>query len=170
MKLLAVGDSSLLTPNPVLILSVQTANQSESTSCTWFGTGISRARPFLAGYLLGLLLLVVPAVGHAEVMDKEPAVSAVWLWAVLGGASGASAWAVRWWLGLPISVVVGLLFASVWGELTDPFVGPAIRAEAGMGYVWNVMGATATTLALHVLGALVGRRHRRLLTRKHPAA
>jgi len=101
-------------------------------------------------------------------MDKEPAVSAVWYWAVLGGVIGASAWSVRWWLGLPISVFVGLLFARIWSELTDPFVGPAIRAEAGTGYVWNVVGATATALALHLLGALIGRRRQH--TRKHTAA
>ena len=117
--------------------------------------------------LLCLLLFAVPALAHAEVMDKEPAVSTVWLWAVLGGVIGASAWSVRWWLGLPTSVIVGVLFAGIWSELTDRFVGPAIRAEAGTGYVWNVVGASATAGALHLFGALIGRR--RQSTRKYTA-
>jgi hypothetical protein len=64
-------------------------------------------------------------------------------------------------MGLPISAMVGLLLAVVWTEVADPVVGPAIRAEAGMGYVWNAAGATVTAAVLHVLGALAGRRQRR---------
>jgi hypothetical protein len=106
--------------------------------------------------LLGLLLLTLPTLAHAEVMDKEPAVSVVWGWAIFGGVLGASAWSVRWWLGLPISAVVGLRLAGVWSEIADPHVGVAILAEAGEGYLWSIAGANVTAAALHVLGAIVG--------------
>jgi hypothetical protein len=95
-------------------------------------------------------------------MDKEPTLSLVWAWALFGGALGASAWFVRWWLGFPIATVVCLFFVGHWVELADPFVGPAIRAEAGASYYWHSAAATAVVIIFHAVGALVGHRRRRL--------
>jgi hypothetical protein len=118
--------------------------------------------------VVGLLVLALPTAGHAEVMDKEPAVSLVWAWALFGGVVGASAWAVRWWLGLPLTAVLAVLLGGIWSEIADPVVGPAIRAEVGAGYIWNAAAATITAACMHVLGALVGHRWRRV--RKSKAA
>ena len=44
-------------------------------------------------------------------------------------------------------------FVGLWSELSDPFVGPAIRAEAGATYVTTVTSATAVATALVLCGA-----------------
>lgn len=104
--------------------------------------------------LVGLLVLMLPASAQAEVMDKEPAPSLIWASAIVAGVVGMQLWRTRWWLGLPASIAATLLFARVWAEILDPFVGPAIRAEAGIGYIESTAAATMLVAVLHVLGAL----------------
>jgi len=101
---------------------------------------------------------MLPAPAQAEVMDKEPASSLIWASAIVAGVVGMQLWRTRWWLGLPASIVATVLFSRVWAEITDPFVGPAIRAEAGIGYVESAAAATMLVAVLHVLGALHWRR------------
>lgn len=97
---------------------------------------------------LVVLLVAVPAVAHAEVMDKEPSVSQIWAWALLGGAALALTWRIRAWLGAVVTALVALFFRDLWSEITDPAVGPAIRAEAGDGYVTSATLATLIVVLL----------------------
>ncbi len=94
----------------------------------------------------------------AEVMDKElslPAVLALFLGIA---AVGYLLTRFRRWL-LPVPLLAAGFFA--WGqvgELRDPFVGPAIRAEAGMDYVILSYSVMLIAIALPLLGAAHGRR------------
>jgi len=94
----------------------------------------------------------------AEVMDKEPSLPFV-LALFLGIAvMGYLLTRYRRWL-LPIPLLAAGFFA--WGqvgELQDPFVGPAIRAEAGMSYVILSYAVMLCAIALPIVGAAHRRR------------
>jgi hypothetical protein len=76
--------------------------------------------------LIGFLGSAIPV--WAEVMDKEPTVTANWTWAVFSAVLAVIAWRWRWWVGAIVSTLAltGIFF--MYQEITDPFVGPAIRA------------------------------------------
>lgn len=101
-----------------------------------------------------VLVIVTPAVAWAEVMDKEPAPVEVWAWAVCGGVAAGLAWNLRAWLGALATAALARFFITLWSELADPFVGPAIRAETGTTYLTTVGCATAVATALVLGGAL----------------
>ena len=108
------------------------------------------------------MLTLMPTLVWAEVMDKEPTLPQLWLVGVLWGFAGFFAWRRHLALG---ALVTLLGFPLVWGfhwELTDGYVGPAIRREAGEAYVVQAYLSMGLCLALHLLGAACQfRRHRR---------
>src|SRR5262245_40394120 len=95
---------------------------------------------------------VTPNLAVAEVMDKEPTLAVTWTWALLGGVVGLVGWHFRWWAGAGLAVLPAAYFALLHLELTDPHVGRAIVAEAGLGYLFWSYGAVATFLVLHLTG------------------
>jgi hypothetical protein len=78
-----------------------------------------------------------------EVMDKEPAISEVWLQAAAFAILGALAARYRPWALLVVLPLAALFLGTPLTEVRDPHVELAIRAEAGAGYVWQVYAATA---------------------------
>jgi hypothetical protein len=104
------------------------------------------------------LLCAVPVTAFAEVMDKEPTIGEVWLLAL--GASVVAFVACRWkpWLALVTAPYPLLYLASFVSEITDPYVGPAIRAEAGLSYIFWCSGAFAVVAAAHIGGIVLSRR------------
>jgi hypothetical protein len=114
--------------------------------------GNIRYQPWIS-WCAFVLVVVTPTVAWAEVMDKEPAVVEIWAWAICGGAAAGVAWNVRAWLGALATVALARFFVTLWSELFDPFVGPAIRAEAGTTYVTTVASATFVATALVLCGA-----------------
>lgn len=107
------------------------------------------ARPCI-GWIVGLTW---PCVALAEVMDKEPSLRTLWTNALLIGVAGAVAWAWRTWSGVIMSLVALWFALSVVTRFTDPWVGPAILAEAGRGYLVQSYAAVLACVALHTLGA-----------------
>jgi hypothetical protein len=97
-------------------------------------------------------------------MDKEPTLLAIWTWALFGGVLGALGWRFRWWAGAALAVLPAVYFIGRHFELSDPYLGPAIVAEAGRRYVLFSYGAVAVFTLLHVAGWLLFRR------RKHVAS
>ncbi len=108
---------------------------------------MTRATALIAA-IFALLLLAAPA--WAEVMDKEPTRAGLWLTAVVVSAAGLVAWRWKGWAGAVVSVV-GLPW--VWSfhwELVDPWVGPAIRHEAGPEYVRQAYASMMLCTLAHV--------------------
>jgi hypothetical protein len=71
----------------------------------------------------------------AEIGDKVP--TAGKLWAVAAFLSVAGFVLCRW---SRVAAIIVLPFAALWGtavilELRDPYIGPAILEELGLGYV-----------------------------------
>jgi hypothetical protein len=114
-----------------------------------------------------VLLIVTPTAAWAEVMDKEPAPVEIWAWAICGGAAAGVAWNVRAWLGALATAALARFFITLWSELSDPFVGPAIRAETGTTYLTTVACATAVATALVLGGAFRAFRRARRVRREN---
>ena len=82
------------------------------------------------------LLALVPALGCAEVMDKEFSLGAVLLWGLIGGALMFFAARLKPLLLLVVAPAIGLFFFGHLSELTDLYVGPAVKIEAGQFYIF----------------------------------
>lgn len=101
-----------------------------------------------------VLLLTLPAA--AEVMDKEPTLSEIWLSALLASASS-------WIVGRfspPLAFLVLVPALPVLGavlECHDRFVGPAILREAGFAYFFQAHMALVLIPGMFLAG-LSGRR------------
>jgi len=98
---------------------------------------------------------------YAEVMDKEPTVAANWMTALAGGGAAVIAWRWRWWLGAAVSAFALALVYTMYLEITDPSVGPAIRQEAGQSYITQYYWSAAVAVALHMIAAYSGLKARR---------
>jgi hypothetical protein len=107
--------------------------------------------------LVSVVLLTAVNV-HAEVMDKEPTLARIWTFALAFGVVGAAAWRWNRWAGAVVSLASVPFALSVCAEFMDPFVGPAILAEAGRMHI--VLGCLAIVACgvLHVAGAWLGGR------------
>jgi hypothetical protein len=90
--------------------------------------------------VLGLVLL--------EVMDKEWTVPQMWASFLFLGL--AAALLARWSViaSLCVGVLIVLIAMGQHAELTDPYVGPAIRREAGDAYFVHSYVAMAVALAM----------------------
>jgi hypothetical protein len=101
---------------------------------------------------LSVATVLTPGNAWAEVMDKEPSLVHLWSVAIVAGLLGYFAW--RWRI---VAGVVATLASVplVWGfhwELTDPYVGSAIRQEAGQGYVIQAYLSMVLCLAIQLAG------------------
>jgi hypothetical protein len=101
-----------------------------------------------------VLIAALPAAAWAEVMDKEPTLARIWGVGLLAGAVGLFAWRRHVVLGAVASVIAAAVAWALHAELADPYVGPAILAEAGRSYVVQAYGVMFLCAALHVAGAL----------------
>lgn len=111
--------------------------------------------------ILAVGIVLSPCVAWAEVMDKEPTLATLWTQALVLGVVGFFAWRRHWTLGIIASLIAALLVGGLHLELTDPYVGPAIRHEAGRGYVVQAYTSMLTCAALHVAGLAAFIRRRR---------
>lgn len=106
------------------------------------------------------MVVFVSTTLHAEVIDKEPSVVGNWTIAIVTAAVAFIAWRWRWWAGAAVSTLFVLAMTSVWLELRDPLVGPAIRDEAGRSYLSNFYASVAAGIALHLAAAICARLRR----------
>ncbi len=134
-------------PRPSQVISVFAGPEMER--------GGVRSAVFAAGIVLS------PCVAWAEVMDKEPGLATLWTQALVLGVVGFLAWRRHWALACGATLIAALLVGGFHWELADPYVGPAIRQEAGRGYVVQAYASMLTCAALHVAGlaAFIRGRH-----------
>ena len=115
------------------------------------------------------VLALMPNIGWAEVMDKEPSVVQLWGIGLIWGLVGLLAWRWRVLAGVAATLLgVPLVWAFQW-ELTDPSVGASIRHEGGQGYVAHAYASMAACLVMHVVGLALWliRTSRLATTRQH---
>lgn len=98
------------------------------------------------------LLAIFPVLGHAEVMDKEFSLLAILFWGLLGAVLVFLAARLKPLLLFILVPSVGLFFFGHLSELIDPYVGPAMAAEAGQFYVFMSWAAPAVVLVSGVIG------------------
>lgn len=107
-----------------------------------------------------LLVALLPAIAHAEVMDKEFSLGVVVAWALLGSVGCFASARYRPRLLLLPLILTGGFFAGQLSEVLDPHVGPAIWNEGGLIYV-IASWAGPVGLVLAVSLGLFGRRRSR---------
>ncbi|OHE61745.1 MAG: hypothetical protein A2X71_05535 [Thiobacillus sp. GWE1_62_9] len=100
-----------------------------------------------------------PVLGHAEVMDKEFSLVAILLWGLIGALLVFFAARLKPLLLFILVPVIGLFFFGHLSELVDPYVGPAMAAEAGQIYVFISWAAPAVVLVSGVIGFAFRCRH-----------
>jgi hypothetical protein len=84
---------------------------------------------------LAALLIAIPSVAFAEVMDKEPSFVTVLVWACGSAAALYAASRFKPWLLFVLLPAPALFFHSQISEVSDPGVGGVILSEAGALYV-----------------------------------
>ncbi|NML26350.1 hypothetical protein [Zoogloea dura] len=100
---------------------------------------------------LGLLLMLLPAIAGAEVMDKVGTLSLVWSWGVGLTAAGYMAGRYRPWLLVGVFLLLLVLFGALISDVTSADIGPTIQSEAGsfyIGSVWTFPFLVALSAAL----------------------
>ena len=88
----------------------------------------------------------------AEVMDKEPAISAIWLWVVVGALFGFCLCRLSPWLVVFVVPVVSLFPVGACMEIWSFDVGPCIVEEAGWSYAVQTHVALGVTIIAPVTG------------------
>jgi hypothetical protein len=101
------------------------------------------------GYGWAMSIILAPFAAHAEVMDKEPSLLSIWILCFAGIFLAFLSAKKSKWVAI-ITLPIMLFFASLIGEVEDPFVGPAILKEAGNIYI--VSAYIAPLLVLFSLG------------------
>lgn len=126
-----------------------------------------RTRIRTACFLLtSLLAAATPAL--AEVMDKEPTIGAVWDAAFGLAVVALVAGRVHPLLGLGLLFVPNVPFGMLL-QAHNHVMGPAIRAEAGMGYIYQTYAANGLVLCSYLIGvALWARRRKRQVPGQTP--
>ena len=107
---------------------------------------------------LSILTFLYPAAASAEVMDKESSSTGLLLGAVLVAGASIALARIKWWSSLAILPFSGAYAAAFMLEIHDPYVGPAIRAEAGLNYVPIAYGFSIVAVPFPIFAAMLGRR------------
>jgi hypothetical protein len=102
-----------------------------------------------------------------EVMDKEPTLPVIWLFAILIAGSGFGFCRYNYKFIFFVIPITSCLALSLLLEIHDSSVGPAILREAGVSYVVQCYLATLIAIALPLAGAIDNYKNRR--TRRSPA-
>lgn len=100
------------------------------------------------------IIALCPVLAYAEVMEKEHLLFTISLWCTFGTVAAALAARYRPWLLLLVLPCVGFFFACQLLEILDPYVGPAIAAEAGVLYIVVSWGAPVLVLVSGGIGFL----------------
>jgi hypothetical protein len=113
-------------------------------------------RALVAALAALMLTVMFPSAVWAEVMDKEPTLTQVWVVGAVAAVLGFLAWRRHLVLGVAASLLAAVPAWALHQELADPHVGPAILEEAGRSYVIQAYGVMLLCVALHLAGAAVG--------------
>ncbi len=104
-----------------------------------------------------ILLAVFTVLCHAKVMDKEFSLVAVLLWGLISTLLVFLVARLKPLLLFVLMPAIGLFFFGQLSELMDPYVGPAMAAEAGQFYLFVSWAAPALVLVGGGVGLVLRR-------------
>ncbi len=133
-----------------------------SSPWAWFFAVRKMMKHYIRYTALAVAVLVLAA-QHvaAEVMDKEPTLTNIWLWTVVGALVALIGCSWRIWVAIISLPLVLLLPGGTILELWDPSVGKDIIEEAGKGYAANVYAAALVVVCAHMIGITLRVRRKR---------
>lgn len=99
-----------------------------------------------------IFITLFPAIAHAEVMDKELSLTTLLGIAIVGALVAFVMARHKPWLLAMFLPVMALFLAAHIAEVTNPYVGPALAAEAGGFYIFVSWAAPVLVL----LGGSIG--------------
>lgn len=97
-------------------------------------------------------------------MDKESSFLAVLLFALIGSIASYFSARYKPWLLLLVLPILGILTFAHLSDVNDPFVGPAIAAEAGGVYTFLSWLSPVLILAFTGCGLFLKVRHAKVNT------
>jgi len=100
--------------------------------------------------LIIILATTTPAI--AEVMDKEPSLSTIWVIAVVCAVFGFGAARFKPLLTIGTGLVAGLYLGGMVLEINEQAMGKVIIAEAGYSYPTQVYAALGFVIISHAVG------------------
>ena len=90
--------------------------------------------------ILSLAVMLFPASAFAEVSDKMPSITRIWIEGAIVGVIGFFLARYRIWAGLIFGLVTFFFCIGTYDLTSDPYVGPAIIAEQGKPYLFASTG------------------------------
>jgi hypothetical protein len=97
--------------------------------------------------IIFFLIIFLPELAFAEVSDKVPSISNLWIMGFSLGIIGFFLSRYRIWAGILIGLVSIFFCLAYYDVISDPFVGPAIRNEQGNLYIFSVYGSIVLMLS-----------------------
>lgn len=102
------------------------------------------------------IFLLFPLICHAEVMDKEPSFIIVVLFSLIGSIAAYTSARYKPWLLIAVLAVFGFLAFGQLSDVTDSFVGLAIKEEADRAYVLLSLANPILLIVFTTYGLLLG--------------
>jgi len=113
-------------------------------------------------FILSFVVMFFPASVLAEVSDKMPSITRIWVQGAIVGGIGLVLAYYRMWAGLIFGIVTAFFCIGTYDLISDPYVGPAIIAEQGKPYLFAVYGSIVLMSAPLITGLYIRCRQRRM--------
>jgi hypothetical protein len=106
-------------------------------------------------FILSLAVIFFPASAFAEVSDKMPSITRIWVQGAIVGGIGFLLACYRIWAGLIFGLVTVFFCIGTYDLISDPYVGPAIIAEQGKPYLFAVYGSIIMMSVSLIIGLYI---------------
>lgn len=112
--------------------------------------------------LMAAVILLSSGFAQAEVSDKAPSVTQLWLAPlVLCALAVLAGWACKRWFVFLLSGGYLALAYGTYDLVSDPYVGPALVAEQGSIYIGSAYGSVVVSLLGCAIGIVLAFRRRK---------
>ena len=105
--------------------------------------------------IITIALILISTLAFAEVSDKMPPISRIWIEGLVIGCVGFFLARYRIWTGAIFSILILFFCIGTYGLVSDPFVGKDIIAEQGAPYLMAVYGSIALMIVPLITGILL---------------
>jgi hypothetical protein len=113
-----------------------------------------------------IALLFITSLAFAEVSDKMPSISRIWVEGMIIGFVGFFLARFRIWTGAIFFIFTLFFCIGTYGLISDPFVGKAIIAEQGVPYIVAVCGSIILMVAPLLIGLFLRHKKAKLIKKQ----